>query len=199
MNAVGNNTIQPVAANVYVKAVNGKSWQVRKTLEKVAKAWEKSAQDKVASYTKSGESDKATIAADALSRAKAIQKKLKNKKLNFFAAYDKNTKSIKGIAVANFNGKNYKAELDELLVNPENIQSIGLKPMKGIGKAIVQRVAKEVLAKKGYELGTYSLPSAVPFYEKLGFSDLGGGANSALSEMYLDKKGLQKLAKAGIV
>lgn len=189
-------------ANVEVKQVTSK--EKIATLEKVSKLWEEVAERKVKyyqkKYGKAHESLKTRVATDTYNMALAVQVGLKDKECTYFAAYDKKTKRVHGIAIVNLDGKQSHGEsgpvLDDLLVNPENIQLIGKKPRRGIGTAMVKKVAQYILKKNENSLFLFSNQSAMEFYKKLGFTIIGQANADAHYEMYMGSKKLKNLASS---
>ena len=174
------------------------------TVGKVAKLWEKSALKKVQHYSKKygADHEKTQVATAAHETALALQaglpnsKDIKNGKCAVFAAYD-SKRRIQGLALVNLKGANgHAVDLEALAVNPERIATIGKRPVKGTGTAVVKAVAAKILKGKGKkELGVFSEASSVAFYEKLGFKVDGSASGSSWTGMVLDQQGLANLVQ----
>jgi hypothetical protein len=172
----------------------------KKTLNKLKKhveQWQKIAEQKIKSFPEN--SPEHQVAEDAAGEAQAIAKQLsfiKKEKLSVFAAYN-GSKKIQGIALAKIPPKTYASEIENMVVNPESIQLIGNKPVKGTGTALIKKIVDKVLHNKNKckELRALALHAATPFYEKLGFTfdvENGGGCSYA-EAMVLSHKSMKKL------
>lgn len=166
-----HNNQMPVNDKIAVKEIKG-SKQIN-ALMKEAQKWIKAAQGKMNAFP--ADSDEAAVAQDCSDVAKTILSRLKfikKNKYSVFAAYDSD-KKVQGIALAKMPRSKHASELKYMVVNPESIKSIGKKPIRGTGTALVTKIASKILnnkkAKK--ELRTQALWGAVPFYEKLGFKN----------------------------
>ena len=212
------NQAKAVSADVYISYI--KEMKTDKDLalvRKVTREWEKAAGGKIDYFSKKQEMDKVKVAEDAkevaggirsiLADSKAIREKritypvyttdsIKKREFAVYGAYD-NRGKIQGVALVNLKGDtDHAVVLDELIVNPERVKSIGKRaPIAGTGTKLVQAVATKILAGKGKkELGLFSLESSKTFYEKLGFqydhTEFGG---SGAYGMCLGENGLKQL------
>lgn len=212
------NQPKAVSNDVYISYVKEMKTDKDLTLiRKVTAEWEKAASGKIEYFGRRQEMDKVKVAEDAkevaggirsiLADSRAIREKkisypvyttdsIKKREFAVYGAYD-NRGKIQGVALVNLKGdRDHAVVLDELIVNPERVKSIGKRaPISGTGTKLVQAVATRVLHSKGKkELGLLSLESSKTFYEKLGFqydnTEFGG---SGAYGMCLSEAGLKQL------
>lgn len=213
---------QPAVANNPVTISYIKEMKTDKELaliRTVAGQWENAAAGKIGYFGKRNEKEKVEVSKDAHEVAEGIncilgdRGAIKAKRVSnpiyttesikkgycvAFAAYD-NRGKIQGVALVNLKGDvDHAAVLDELIVNPERVKSIGKRtPISGTGTKLVQAASEKILNGKGTkELGTFSLMSSKTFYEKLGFaydnSEFGG---DDVRGMCLNEQGLKNLCQ----
>lgn len=163
-------------------------------IRKCASQWSKSATGKIQYFGKTKQFEKVAISKDAKEVAEGIRdilgteeaikagrvrnpiytkESIRKKECAVYAAID-NRGKIQGVALVNLKGTHsHAAVLDDLIVNPERVKSIGKRPpISGTGTKLVQAACQRVLNGKGKnELGTISLKTSKTFYEKLGFEE----------------------------
>jgi hypothetical protein len=91
-------------------------------------------------------------------------------------------------------GGQYSMYVDELATHPKNLAWAGHPDrMRGAGTRMLVQLAQEALQNKASSLQLYSRPSAVPFYEKIGFKKSDISRESAV-HMVIQLGGLRELA-----
>lgn len=99
-------------------------------------------------------------------------------------------KKVEGVALAYFSSIE-NAKIGYLATNPDNIPVPGMedRSIRGSGTALVRHIAHDVLesASPNKNLSLLSKESAIPFYEKLGFTRIGMTNGMLLQENDLKK------------
>ena len=112
-----------------------------------------------------------------------IPKKPNKTKHAVYVAYDAKG-TIYGIALAVLTKK--KQNLDLIATNPENLAILGMEKniVRGVGSALVRHICYDITENRNLKqqlmLGT--VPSAVPFYKKLGFESINKDNDMVLSK-----------------
>ena len=168
-----------------------------KRLKEVCKAWDEKAKQKrdiAEAAVARLDDEKQSMAMDLQSIVNGIKdcipKKPNKTDDALYIAYDL-TGKVHAIALVDLS-KRHTNEIDLLTANPDNVVVLGNEdnPVRGAGSAVITHIARDVFNSKQFarkKLKLSPLPSAIPFYEKLGFS------LSKKEKMVMDKEAMQRL------
>jgi len=172
-------------------------------LEQVAQEWNTLAEERKQAAFSSWmlPLDVKSLAEDSELLTYIIKKELHkhHRKTKVYISYDDN-KKIQGIAIACIR-KDKKGcnELKDLATHPQNVAIFSNDtPVRGVGTSLVVTVAKDVLMrKKGCKsLHLEAVNSAVPFYQKLGFTiDKKKPLHENVVYMVLKKEAMKELIR----
>lgn len=142
-------------------------------LKKVVTKWTSIAEQRMWAAKSTLDRNKVTLAQDSELLTQIIKQDLhkESAKTKVYISYDDH-KKIQGVAIARIH-KSGCNELKDLATHPQNLKLFkDDTPIRGVGTSLVVAIAKDVRKrKKGCKkLHLEAVHSAVPFYEKLGFT-----------------------------